>query len=170
MDSTPAKSKTGIYIALLVVFVIVIVVGGIYSSTRSPQLPSNSTATNSNPAVKPSDMENTSPGQTGRYLEFSLDSFALISSPRRVLFFYASWCPTCRPADTSFSQNQSRIPEDVTIIRVNYNDPQTDQAEKDLALKYKITYQHTFVQIDAEGNIVSTWNGGQIDQLLAKII
>ena len=106
---------------------------------------------------------------SSRYVEYSKANFDAASSNRRVLFFYASWCPTCKPADASFMQNESRIPEDVTLIRVNYNDPETDQDEKDLAKKYGITYQHTFVQIDSSGNEVTKWNGGHIDELLSNI-
>jgi thioredoxin-related protein len=47
--------------------------------------------------------------------------------------------------------------------------PETDQEEKDLAKKYGITYQHTFVQIDSKGNEITKWNGGKTDELLAKI-
>ncbi len=104
-----------------------------------------------------------------RYVTNSQSALASTASGRRVLFFFASWCPTCKPADASFAKNESQIPDDVTIIRVNYNDPETDQEEKDLALKYGVTYQHTFVQIDSEGNEVTKWNGGQIKELLAKI-
>ncbi|OGG17093.1 hypothetical protein A3D77_05780 [Candidatus Gottesmanbacteria bacterium RIFCSPHIGHO2_02_FULL_39_11] len=104
-----------------------------------------------------------------RYVQYSKSALDSASSNRRVLFFYASWCPTCKPADASFTQNASKIPEDVTLIRVNYNDPETDQEEKDLAKKYGITYQHTFVQIDSTDKEVMKWNGGQINGLLANI-
>lgn len=103
------------------------------------------------------------------YVQYKKSVFDSAASSRRVLFFYASWCPTCRPADGSFTKNAGKIPEDVTLIRVNYNDPETDQEEKDLAKKYGITYQHTFVQIDSNGREVTKWNGGQIDELLSKI-
>ncbi|MBI5044553.1 MAG: thioredoxin family protein [Candidatus Levybacteria bacterium] len=104
-----------------------------------------------------------------RYIQYSKSALESALSTRRVLFFYASWCPTCKPADASFTANVSKIPEDVTLIRVNYNDPETDQEEKDLAKKYGITYQHTFVQIDSTGKEVAKWNGGQIDELLSHI-
>lgn len=104
-----------------------------------------------------------------QYVQYSKSALDSASSKRRVLFFYASWCPTCKPADANFTQNVSKIPEDVTLIRVNYNDPETDQEEKDLAKKYGITYQHTFVQIDGTGKEVTKWNGGQIDELLSNI-
>lgn len=104
-----------------------------------------------------------------RYVEYSKAALEKAASNRRVLFFYASWCPTCKPADANFTQNASKIPEDVTLIRVNYNDPETNQEEKDLAKKYGITYQHTFVQIDSTGKEVVKWNGGQINELLSNI-
>ncbi|MCX6782917.1 MAG: thioredoxin family protein [Candidatus Levybacteria bacterium] len=104
-----------------------------------------------------------------RYVEYSKATLDGAASNRRVLFFYASWCPTCKPTDADLSANSSKIPSDVTVIRVNYNDPETDQEEKDLAKKYGITYQHTFVQIDGQGKEVTKWNGGKTDELLAKI-
>jgi len=103
-----------------------------------------------------------------RYLEYSKSAFESVSAKRRVLFFYASWCPTCRPADASFKAGVNEIPEDMVVIRVNYNDPDTDNAEKELARKYGITYQHTFVQIDSTGNEITKWNGGQMSELLTN--
>ena len=105
-----------------------------------------------------------------RYVEYSKDVLDQSSSMRRVLFFYASWCSTCRPADADFNKNIDLIPADLVIIRVNYDDPDTDVEEKALASQYGITYQHTFVQIDAQGNVVTKWNGGQFNELLAKVI
>jgi thioredoxin 1 len=103
------------------------------------------------------------------YVEYSKANLDEAASNRRVLFFYASWCPTCKPTDADLRANSSKIPADVTVVRVNYNDPETDQEEKDLAKKYGITYQHTFVQIDNTGKEVTKWNGGKTDELLAKI-
>ncbi len=104
-----------------------------------------------------------------RYLEYSNEIFTSSASKRRVLFFFANWCPTCIPADTDFKTNMAQIPADVVVIRVNYNDTDTDADEKVLAQKYGITYQHTFVQIDGSGAVVSKWNGGQTRELLTKL-
>ena len=104
-----------------------------------------------------------------RYVEYSKAAHDSTVNNRRVLYFYANWCQICRPADANFKENAGKIPGDVTVIRVNYNDTDTDQEEKDLAKKYGIIYQHTFVQIDAQGKEVTKWNGGQIDELLANI-
>lgn len=103
------------------------------------------------------------------YSEYTKATFDSTADKKRVLFFYASWCPTCRPTDADFKANLAKIPSDVAVIRVNYNDPETDEEEKALAQKYGVTYQHTFVQIDKNGNKVTTWNGGQTEQLLANV-
>ncbi len=104
-----------------------------------------------------------------RYVPYAKGAIEGAAGMRRVLFFYASWCPTCRPADAEFTEEAARIPEDVTLIRINYNDPDTDQGEKTLAQKYGVTYQDTFVQIDEKGSEIAKWNGGKMDELLKNI-
>lgn len=104
-----------------------------------------------------------------RYVTYSKESLEQAKDSRRVLFFYASWCPNCKPADAEFREKMSEIPSDVTVVRVNYNDPDTDQEEKDLARQYGVTYQHTFVQIDQDGQAVTKWNGGKMAELLKNI-
>lgn len=103
------------------------------------------------------------------YSEYSSTALTDSLKNKRVLFFYANWCPTCRPADAAFRENDSKIPSDVSLIRVNYNDSDTDQEEKELAKKYLVTYQHTFVQIDEAGKEVTRWNGGQLTELINNI-
>lgn len=92
-----------------------------------------------------------------------------VEDKRRVLFFFANWCPTCKAADKSLKSNEARIPKDVEIVKVNYNDSETDADEEALANRYGITYQHTFVQIDKDGNEVTKWNGGGFDELINNI-
>lgn len=104
-----------------------------------------------------------------KYFEFSEAGFEGAASEKRVLFFYANWCPTCRPTDAEFSANMDQIPDGAVVIRVNYNDPDTDSLESELAKKYGVTYQHTFVQIDENGSVVTKWNGGKTKELLENI-
>jgi thiol-disulfide isomerase/thioredoxin len=104
-----------------------------------------------------------------RYIAFTPEVLSSSKDTRRVLYFYAKWCPTCIPANKGFIEKMSLIPEDVTVIRVNYKDTDTDQAEKDLAEKYQVSYQHIFIQIDEGGNEVTKWSGGGIDELLENI-
>lgn len=118
---------------------------------------------------KADDSKMTDKNSVSRYVEYSKSVLDQGSGKRRVLYFYASWCPTCRPADANFKEHANKIPEDAVVLRVNYNDPDTDQEEKDLAEEYGITYQHTFVQIDGQGEEVTKWNGGQIEELLTNL-
>lgn len=151
------------------IIIIVIVVFGIGAYTLSQNSSQSSSAVKNDDSVVTD--EKMTDGIVGdpRYIEYSKTALDNVSGNRRVLFFYASWCPTCRPADADFKANADKISEDVRVIRVNYNDPETDQEEKDLAKKYGITYQHTFVQIDSQGNEVAKWNGGKTDELLDNI-
>lgn len=106
---------------------------------------------------------------SSRYVPYSKAAYDTAVGKRRVLYFYATWCPSCKQANEDFTVNPNKIPKDVIVIRTNYNDPDADQEEKDLAKKYGITYQHTFVQVDVQGKELTKWNGGQTDELITNI-
>lgn len=122
-----------------------------------------------NPAEQTIQLQQADTKPKEKYTFYTPEVMSQAAKGRRVLFFFAAWCPTCKAADTEFMANVAQIPEDVTVIKVNYNDSQTDEQEKELAKKYDITYQHTFVQIDAEGKEITKWNGGDINELLTNI-
>jgi len=80
-----------------------------------------------------------------------------------VLFFNASWCPTCKAADANFSE--AAFPAGLTVVSVDY-----DQST-DLRQRYGVTVQHTFVQIDANGSEVAKWTGSRtVEQVAAKVV
>lgn len=79
-----------------------------------------------------------------------------------VLFFFASWCPTCRSAREEFNERQDEF-KNINIILVDYDN------STDLKKMYGITYQHTFVQIDENGDTLVKWNGGATDKLLSTV-
>jgi thiol-disulfide isomerase/thioredoxin len=68
-----------------------------------------------------------------------------------VLFFNASWCSTCQQAQRNLEA--SGVPDGLTVVKVDYD------SASDLRQKYGVTIQHTFVQIDEEGNQVAKWTG-----------
>lgn len=138
-------------------------------SDSMTQNPSTSMDGNKNEQQVSESMDKGGVSNSGRYIPYESGILESINDKKRVLFFYANWCPTCRPADADFKENFMEIPEDVVVIRVNYNDSETDADEKTLAQKYGITYQHTYVQIDNAGNEVAKWNGGKIEELLTNI-
>lgn len=96
---------------------------------------------------------------SGRYVPYTAADFAAAKGKKRVLFFFAPWCPTCVPTDKNFQTNPDGIPEDVILFKVDYD------SSTDLKRKYGITYQHTFVYVDEEGNAIQTWNGGGSQEL-----
>lgn len=162
-------------VLLIVGVVVIVLLGGLYFLNQKSQQESQMGEGETIDTME-DDPSNVS-GQDNSIMEDKNDSYIAYSQNeldqakdgRRVLFFYASWCPTCRPADADFSARSEQFPEDLTVIRVNYNDPETDEEEKALADKYNVTYQHTFVQIDSEGNEITKWNGGQTEELLNNI-
>ncbi len=162
-------------LALIAILVIVAIGGFIFiqsssKSKKSMEQTDSMIKTSPTGATKDeSMMQDDQSMMSSRYVSYTKSALDSSANTRRVLFFLANWCPTCIPADKNFQENSSQIPEDVTVIRVNYNDTETDQEEKDLAKKYGVTYQHTYVQIDENGNEVTKWNGGQLPELLSKI-
>lgn len=68
-----------------------------------------------------------------------------------VLFFHADWCPECRATDEALTADG--VPEDLTVVKVDFD------TEDDLRQQYGVTQQHTFVQVDAEGNEITKWSG-----------
>ena len=149
--------------------IMIALAGYFYTTTQKPA--SEATTVQENTIVKNEIVKTESAMTTDspRYTPFTPDLLTTSSSTRRILYFYATWCPSCKVANAEFLASPEKIPQDVVVLRVNYNDPDTDEDEKALARKYNITYQHTFVQIDKGGNEITKWNGGGISELLAKI-
>ncbi len=79
-----------------------------------------------------------------------------------VYFFAATWCPSCQAAYEDLGRNFRRLPEGVTLVLVNYD---TAQALKG---RYGIVTQHTFVQINAQGDKVTAWVGSPTVADIAK--
>lgn len=100
----------------------------------------------------------------GSYEAYSSDKLAKAESGDVVLFFHASWCPSCRGVDSSIQSNLGSIPKDLTILKADYD------KEVDLKKKYGVTTQHTFVQVDKDGNMLKKWSGGStLESILSQV-
>lgn len=106
--------------------------------------------------------EETQPTENVRYQDYSPQVFTANTDKKRVYFFHAKWCPTCKVADQEFTSRANEIPQDVIVFKTDYD------TEKDLKTKYGITYQHTFVYVDSAGNELAKWNGGGIAELISN--
>lgn len=68
-----------------------------------------------------------------------------------VLFFNASWCPTCQA--TVKSLDADGTPAGLTVVSVDYDNA------NDLRKQYGVTVQHTFVQVDESGAELAKFTG-----------
>jgi thioredoxin 1 len=89
--------------------------------------------------------------KAGSYEAYSAEKVSGAGTGKVLLFFYADWCPLCRPLDADINAHLSDIPSDVLILKVNY--------DKETALKqrYGVTYQHTIVEVNSEGSLIKKW-------------
>jgi len=95
----------------------------------------------------------------GSYEAYAPEKLAMADTGNVVLFFHASWCPTCRAAEKSIEE--TGVPAGLTILKTNYD------TELALRKKYGITTQHTFVQVDAQGTLLKKWVGSDTAAAIA---
>lgn len=100
----------------------------------------------------------------GSYEVYAPEKLAMANKGDVVLFFRASWCPTCKALDADIKANLSLIPDGLVILDVDYDN------SKELKQKYGVTYQHTLVQVDANGNMITKWSGSPtLSSLIAQV-
>lgn len=100
----------------------------------------------------------------GSYQPYDQAKLMTAKTGKVVLFFAADWCPTCQAADANFTSMKNKIPANLAILKVNYD------TSAELKKKYGVTYQHTFVQVDANGNLITKWsNSRTVDEVVAKL-
>lgn len=78
-------------------------------------------------------------------------SDALAAGKNVILFFHAPWCPTCKAADANFLKETA--PANTVVFKTDYD------SNTDLRKKYGVTYQHTFVSLNADGSLKKKMSG-----------
>lgn len=102
---------------------------------------------------------------TNGYRDYTEMDIAFANNGKVVLFFAASWCPTCIKLEADIKNNVSDLNDNLLILRVDYD------SNPELKTKYGITYQHTLVQVDQNGKELSKWYGSvDLDSLQSKVI
>ena len=133
----------------------------------------NKTASNPTPQSSPttkveekSETPQTTPAplnepRAGTYQDYKQELVANASDGKVVLFFNATWCPTCQATNRDINANLSKIPSKLDILKVDYD------TSTDLKKKYGVKFQHTFVKVDKDGNLLTTASGiDTLDQLI----
>jgi thiol-disulfide isomerase/thioredoxin len=92
--------------------------------------------------------------KAGVYAPYDASKLAMANSGDVVLFFKASWCPSCRTLDADIKANLDAIPAGLTILEVDYDNSAA------MKQQYGVTSQHTLVQVDASGKLIKKWSGG----------
>jgi len=101
-------------------------------------------------------------GAAAPLLDFAKADYdaALNSDKLLVLYFYANWCPICKAEFPLMQKAFDELEADNVIgFRVNYNDNQTDNDEKDLARQFGVAYQHTKVFVKNGQRILKSPEG-----------
>jgi thiol-disulfide isomerase/thioredoxin len=119
------------------------------------------------PKMEEKKMEDQSMTMTkkGEYKNYSKDTaqqdFAHAKDGHHViLFFNASWCPACQSTVKDINANISNIDSKLHLLSVDYD------TNQDLRTKYGVTMQHTFVEVDMNGNLIKKTTGlGTLSQI-----
>ena len=88
----------------------------------------------------------------GNYVDYSEQALSDASGTKRVVFFHASWCPTCKFYEKDIKEQG--VPEGITIIEADYD------AETELKERYGVTSQSTFVLLNDDGSVAKIWPYG----------
>ncbi len=158
------RGSVGIIVAILAV---IFIGGAIYYKTLV-----SAPKEEAEQAVISVPVENNIPAQetetaakAGTYEPYAPEKIAKAETGKVVLFFHALWCSTCSILDGDLESHRNAIPENVTILDVDYDN------SSDLKQKYKVTTQHTLVQVDAKGNQIKQWKGSPtLAALVAELL
>lgn len=130
--------------ALIIAAVVAFAVARPFFDTMGSSVssPTQNTPSQSTPAA-PSTPGAASGTSDGAYVDYSPTAIG-DSEGVTLLFFHASWCPSCRQIESEIIADG--VPDGVTIIKVDYD------SHQELRQKYGVTIQTTFVKVDSSGN------------------
>lgn len=114
--------------------------------------------------VVPTPTYNPTQDQTSQnYTDYSKAAFDQARSEGKIIlvYFYANWCPTCRAQQPANDQAFAQLADNpqVAVFVSNFNDSEETGEDKALQKEFDIPYQHTFLVINAEGEVTYKYTG-----------
>ncbi len=130
------------------------VTGATSTTSEAPAALASPTSGTASPAptVTPTTDASTNKGVYIDYATYSAAP-ADYAGTNTVLFFSATWCPTCQITEKDIAANMDALPDNLTLVHVDYD------SAGDLRKRYEIRVQHTFVQVDSSGTAIKSWTG-----------
>lgn len=112
----------------------------------------------------------------GFYEPFTPSRYDSARSEGKTVFleFYANWCPVCKQQEPQIESAFDAITDERVVgFRVNYNDDQTDEDERNLAREFGVSYQHTHVLLDGAGTVkvksLEFWDSSRVQAEVAQV-
>ena len=125
--------------------------GSSETSTEAATPAPSVSASETTPEAEPSATDAAMPaGAYIDYADYKADPQAFAAGDV-VLFFNASWCPTCQEAVKNLESTD--FPDGLTVVSVDYD------SNLDLRKEYGVTTQHTFVQVGPDGEQITKFTG-----------
>lgn len=163
---------------IVIVLILVLGIGYFATSANKTDEPVQTTETSTDPspaAVPPptlsddaTDSETESEEQAtrvaGTYQDYDGEKIAQSNADHILLFFHATWCPSCRALDSDIVAHRERIPAGVEIYKIDY-----DTATA-LKRQYGVTTQHSIIEITSSGEALSDISHGlTLEDVLATL-
>jgi len=112
-------------------------------------------------------------GKSAPLLDFVKSDYdtAFQSDKLIVLYFFANWCPICKEeTENALYPAFNELTDDKVIgFRINYNDNQTDNDEKNMAREFGVAYQHTKVFVKNGKRILKSPEGWDKSRYISEI-
>ena len=119
----------------------------------------------SNTNISASNTNSSATTSQAKYTNYSAAALAVAEAKgRTIIYFHAPWCPICVVLEPQLLAQIGTLPSDITILKADYD------SSTDLKKKYGVTYQHTFVQVDQQGNKIKLWSGGDVQTIKDNLV
>jgi thiol-disulfide isomerase/thioredoxin len=102
--------------------------------------------------------------EAAQYVEYTAAKYNELKGNKPfVVYFHATWCPTCNVLDEKITDEISSFPKGAMILNADYD------TETELRDQYGVNRQTTLVVLDAEGNVSATLTNPSMEKLMEEI-